>query len=81
MGLYTHWRDRQEASSDFINEFPYELSLGVNSSAMEPSRKVILVTKAFDEVYHRLLRPREFDEWDRHKGVVITGQPGVGASP
>ena len=51
-----------------------------SSVAISPSGMPILITEAYDKMYQRLLYLREFDEYGKDKGVVITGQPGVGAS-
>src|SRR5258707_15891664 len=81
-----HWRDRS-SGSNFLDQFPYKLSLGVDGlgasllpfGAGSTSENRILVTKSYDAMYHRLLLLRQNDEGDA-KGVVLTGQPGIGAS-
>jgi len=72
------WYD-PAARSNFHNKFPYELSLGMGW-AISPAGKPILVTEAYDKMFHRLLRLREDDRVGRTvKGAVVTGQPGIGA--
>ncbi len=81
-----HWRDRS-SGSNFLDQFPYKLSLGVDGlgasllpfGAGSTSENRILVTKSYDTMYHRLLLLRQDDEGDA-KGAVLTGQPGIGAS-
>jgi len=75
-----HWYN-SEPVLDFPNDHPYELSFGVpDSNFVSPSGNLILVTKEFDIMLHRLLDLRERDKWGDARGAVITGQPGTGAS-
>jgi len=45
----------------------------------EPDITQILITKAYDNMFHRLLALRMKDR-SHMKGAVVTGQTGVGAS-
>jgi len=45
----------------------------------DTSENRILVTKSYDDTFHRLLNLRQRDRGKR-RGVVLTGQPGTGAS-
>ena len=83
--FYKTWRDKP-SKSDFPNAYPYDLSLGTDEDGpLLPFRSTntlgdrILVTKAYDDVFHRILRLRAKD-LGGSRGAVITGQPGVGAS-
>ena len=70
----------------FYKEPPYELSIGANENArpllpLQPkstSESRILVTKAYNDMLHRLLRIRMSGN---KTGAVLIGQPGIGASP
>jgi len=42
-------------------------------------RGKIIITSSYNNMFHRLLRIR-IDDAEDHRGVVITGQPGIGAS-
>jgi subtilase family serine protease len=64
---------------------PYVLSLGGDEAWLPfgsntTSGNNILVTKAYDVMFHRILRLRAIDK-GHDKGAVITGQPGTGESP
>lgn len=86
--FYERWRDSSN-SSKFLDSFPYKLELGVddlgrsllpfNNTLSATAGSVILVTKAYDYIFHRLLHLRQQDT-GYEKGVVLTGQPGTGAS-
>ncbi len=84
--FYDRWRDRS-SGSNFLDQFPYKLSLGVDENGASllrfgpdsTSRNRILVTKAYDDMYHRLMLLRRDDDGEA-KGAVLTGQPGIGAS-
>ena len=84
--FYDRWRDRS-SGSNFLDQFPYKLSLGVDElgasllpfGAGSTWENRILVTRSYDDMYHRLLLLRQNDEGDA-KGAVLTGQPGIGAS-
>src|SRR5258708_10563390 len=83
--FYEHWRDGS-TGSNFLSLFPYKLSLGVDGHgasllrfAGSTSGNRILVTKAYDDMYHRLMLLRKDDDGEA-KGAVLTGQPGIGAS-
>ncbi|EIM89619.1 uncharacterized protein STEHIDRAFT_108317 [Stereum hirsutum FP-91666 SS1] len=79
--FYDHWRDRIFPTSQ---TFPYVLHLGVDDDGepllpfhgKDTTGNRILVTKSYDDMFHRILRFRATGE--RHHGVVITGQPGSG---
>jgi hypothetical protein len=83
-GFYDYWRDRS-ASSNFLDVFPYKLSLGADEQGesllpFHPSPTLgntILVTKSYDDLFHRTLCLRKNDV-GHSKGVVFTGQPGIG---
>ena len=78
--FYKHWRKRSTVSK-FQSTFPYELPLGVVLPFCpgSTSENKIIVTKSYDHMFHRVLRFRENDE-GRTKGIVLTGQPGIGVS-
>ena len=86
--FYDHWYNRPQESkeSDFSNTLPYVLSLGgKDKSSSLPFRGdktsgKILVTKAYDDMFHRILLLRLNDYHGTKRGVVLTGQPGLGAS-
>ena len=78
--------DNQSASSKFRNTFPYKLSLGVGLCGRSLAPYCpdqlggqIVVTKAYDDMFHRLLSLRKDDKGYR-RGAVITGQSGTGGS-
>lgn len=81
-----HWRD-PSTGSDCYKRFPYVLELGVDLDGApllpfhgdDTTGNRILVTKAYEEMFYRILRLRKMDKGTR-RGVVITGQPGIGAS-
>ena len=75
--FYKHWYD-SFAGCDFPNEFPYELSLAVDLVDVSPSGKRILVTKSYDDMFHRLMHLRDNDIDGDAKGAVLIGQPGIG---
>jgi len=73
-----HWYP-PAARLNFRTEFPYELSLGPDST-VSPTGTTILVTEAYDKMYRRLLHLREVDRvGPTVRGAVVTGQSGVGA--
>ena len=83
--FYEHWRNTC-TGSNFPNKFPYKLSLGVDPGGIplpfrpySISRNQIVVTRSYEEMFHRLLRLRSKDHGST-RGVVLTGQPGIGAS-
>ena len=84
--FYERWRE-SSSSSRFINTFPYKLPLGMDpiGTALVPfgplatSGAQILITKAYDNMFHRILCLRAIDN-GTNRGAVITGQPGVGVS-
>ncbi len=69
--FYGLWRDGS-AGPNFLSLFPYKLSLGVDGKGA--SR--ILITKSYDDMYHRLMHLRQNDKGNA-KGAVLTGQPAV----
>jgi len=78
--FYEHWR---KIPTDFYSHdtFPCELLLGVGVPFRPDStlENRILVTKSYDDMFHRISDLRKNDK-GRHRGVVLTGQPGIGAS-
>lgn len=78
--FYDYWRG-PPASSEFRDTFPYTLGLGVDAilpfNSHDTSENRIVVTKSYDDMFHRLLRLRRRD-YGRSKGAVLTGQPGIG---
>jgi len=83
MQFYEHWR-KPSAPANFLSEFPYTLSLGVDSNNQclvpfrsDESSDKILVTRSYNTLFHRLLRLRAADI-GYTKGAVLTGQPGSG---
>jgi len=84
--FYDLWRDSSTRPT-FSEKFPYVLELGVGSAGVPllpfnhngTTENRILVTKSYNDMLHRLLRLRKRDQGHK-KGVVFTGQPGVGAS-
>ena len=80
--FYEYWRDRGYGS-DLKEEFPYQLLLGGSEVELpiQPAKTIdnkIVVTKEYHDMYFRVLRLRQADGPDG--GVVLTGQPGIGAS-
>ena len=82
--FYDYWRD-SSANSRFRNTFPYELSLSKDSASPLPFQAdttlgdKILVTKSYNYTLHRVL-DRRISDIGPNRGVVFTGQPGIGAS-
>ena len=80
--FYDHWRN-DNSKSKFLDEFPYQLSLGINQRdrysipISVESRGKILVLESYERMFHHLLLLRKGDKGSR-QGVVITGQPGIG---
>ena len=64
---------------------PYMLSLELDLSRTPPLPSLAgtgnktLITESYDRMYHHLLL--HLRDEGKSKGVVLTGQPGVGASP
>ena len=80
--FYDHWRNRAYGSG-LRKRFPYKLSLGVPGpmGADNTSNSEIVVTSAYHEMYYRILGFRKRSASAvRNGGIVLTGQPGVGAS-
>ena len=84
--FYESWHNKTR-DSEFLNKFPYKLSFGVTSRGKslapycpDPAGGQILVTKAYDDMFHRLLGLRMEDRGHR-RGAVITGQSGTGGLP
>lgn len=81
--FYEYWRDRPFPFSDI---FPYKLHLGCDKDGhpllplREPktSGATILVTQAYADTFQRIWQFREAGS--AHQGIVLTGQPGIGAS-
>ena len=81
-GFYNHWRGRRYGS-DLQEQFPYTLSLGGEGVQLpvEPDGTTdnnIVVTEGYHKMYYRILDFRKPGRPNR--GVVLTGQPGTGAS-
>jgi hypothetical protein len=84
--FYEHWR-KSSSGSKFANKFPYKLSLGVapHSTSRLPFGSIrtlgnqIVVTRSYEDMFHRLLRFRK-DDTGTKRGAVLTGQPGIGTS-
>jgi hypothetical protein len=86
--FYEHWRN-SSTGFDFLDTFPYKLSLGVDSDGSDdryllpvtsrgaPGNRIVF-TRSYGDMFHRPLRLRKDDEGDA-KGAVLTGQPGNGA--
>ena len=78
------WR-KDPTSPKFRDKFPYTLKLGVDTAGQsllpfrpdDTSGNQILVTEAYDYMFHRLLGLRQRDR-GKNKGAVLTGQPGIG---
>ena len=86
-GFYDIWRNGT-ADSEFRDKFPYKLSLG-RGLAQESlpdflpnpeSGAKILVTESYEHMFLRILDFRMKDSGFK-KGLVLTGQPGIGSSP
>jgi len=83
--FYTNWRSESIEQS---NDFPYVLRLGMNDRGEDLLRfhpedtadSDIVVTKAYEDMYNRILNLREGTSESNTRGVLLTGQPGVGAS-
>ena len=90
--FYSRWRGsppycEPQFPDRFESTYPYKLSLGKSESG-EPllpfcSDSIlgdqIVVTESYMHMLHRILYLRSWDK-GREKGVVVTGQPGTGAS-
>jgi len=84
--FYAHWRDRSHGSA-ILDVFPYALSHGLDLGEVAPFARnaapirQILVTEAYNNMFHRLLSHRLSSDTGESKGAVLLGQPGIGASP
>ena len=84
--FYERWRGGS-ASPKLADKFPYILELGVNQEggALLPFHtgdtlgNQILVTESYNNIFHRLLGLRRWDN-GKSRGAVLTGQPGTGVS-
>ncbi len=84
--FYKHWHNGS-TGRNFLSLFPYKLSLRVDRygtsllhfGTNSTSGNRILITKAYNEMYHCLLLLCQNDK-GHTKGAVVTGQPGIGAS-
>ena len=82
---YKHWRGSPN-DPNFSLEFPYLLPDNENLGAPPVFRprinmeNQILVTRAYDVMFHRLLTHRILFK-KSITGALITGQPGIGAFP
>ena len=81
-----HWREGGAPNflqPNTLQEFPYILDFGrgevpfLNTINFGENR--IIVTEAYIKMLHRILYDRAFTH--SRGGIVLTGQPGVGASP
>jgi len=78
VAFYDLWYD-PTTRPKFRKDFPYPLSVG-KGPTISPAGKPILITEAYDKMFHRLLDLRKKNlEGRKVKGAVITGQPGIGA--
>ena len=78
VAFYKLWRNPATRPT-FDTNFPYKLWIGEGPS-LSPAGKPILITEAYDKMFRRLLSLRDKDlKGGGSKGVVITGQPGIGA--
>jgi len=76
--FYKLWRDPATRPA-FDTNFPYKLWIG-EGPTISPAGKPILITESYDNMFRRLLSLRDKDLTEGgSKGVVITGQPGIGA--
>jgi len=83
--FYTNWRSDSFEQS---NDFPYVLRLGMNGRGEDLLRfhledtadGDIVITKAYENMYNRILNLREGTSESNTRGVLLTGQLGVGAS-
>ena len=73
--FYNHWRGTPFTEEE---EHPCKLSLG-KFPFYHALGSEILITEAYDTMFHRLLNLRIVHRGCR--GAVITGQPGIGTSP
>jgi hypothetical protein len=72
--FYNYWCDHDRS---FPETFPSVLSLGTKPPVGSLPGDKILVTEAYEALYRRLVEMRASGGY---LGVVITGQPGIGAS-
>jgi len=80
--FYTKWRSDPFKMSC---NFPHTLGLGADSRGSllrfypeDPVNSEIVVTQAYENTYNRILTLRGTKS--KRRAVVLTGQPGVGAS-
>ena len=75
--FYDFWRGNVAYSygKNFPNTLSFHGSLPFSSAGSK-----ILVTGSYNDIFHYILLLRQLHPEVR-KGVVLTGQPGVGASP
>jgi len=76
-----YWRGPKPAiiPPDRPADLPYVLHLGTDLCFPPPMGMQIVVTKAYEDMFLRLLDLRMRDEGG-NRGAVLTGQPGTGAS-
>ena len=81
--FYDYWRDNPYNFPDTSTTYAlslmppdFNLKLPINPTGTTGNK--ILVTRAYEDMYHRLLRLHGNDK-GRTQGAVITGQPGIGA--
>ena len=84
--FYEGWYNRSQRSQEpnFPNTLPYVISLREDDNTsplpFDSHKQLgnhILVTKSYDDMFHRILRLRLADI-GADVGVVLTGQPGIG---
>jgi len=79
--LCKHWRGPKPAIilPDRPADLPNVLCLGTDLDFPPPTGNRILVTRAYEDLFRRLLVIRERDVGSA-RGAVVTGQPGTGTS-
>jgi len=82
--FYDHWRDspskfRDTSTTYTLSLMDPDIESKLSISPKHTTGNKILVTRAYEDMHHRLLRLRGNDK-GRTQGVVITGQPGIGGS-
>ena len=83
--FYEKWRSEPFEQPQ---KFPYIMGFGTNSDGQsllqfrseETANGEIVITKAYEDMYNRILNIREGNPESDTRGVVLTGQPGIGAS-
>ena len=83
--FYEKWRSEPFKQPQ---KFPYIIGLGTNSNGrsllqflpQDTANSEIVITRAYEDMYNRILSIREGKPESDTRGVVLTGQPGIGAS-